>query len=125
MWLLHLDFRLQSLRSPIKIPTATIVNTLAELLPTNWVQKVSPPASTAASKSSLHQALGAPANGAADVEVGIQAATAGEHERGQPFELRVGLVDFGFELLDIGRGDGGLFWAGVAGTGRQDGAEVE
>ena len=54
--------------------------------------------------SSHVSALGAPADGAGHVEIGVEAAAAGEHERAQRRELVLAGVDLCLEEVDLGRG---------------------
>lgn len=69
--------------------------------------------------------FGTATDGAADVKVGVEAAATGEDERTQGSEDGVGLIDFVFELGDLGVGDARLFGMNVFGQSGEDGAEVE
>ena len=70
-------------------------------------------------------AFGTAADGAAGVEFRVQARAAGEDEGAERGEVRVGVIDFFFELGDFGGSDAGLFGMDVLRFGGEDGAEVE
>ena len=70
-------------------------------------------------------ALRAAADGTADVEVGVEAAAAGEEEGAEGLEVFVEAVHFGLEAVDFGMGDAGLFGMDVLGQGSEHGAEIE
>lgn len=65
------------------------------------------------------------ADGAAEVEFGVEAATAGEDEAAEGSEEGVGFIHFVFEAGDVARGDDGLAGAEVFGFGGEERAEVE
>lgn len=71
------------------------------------------------------QAFGSAADGAGDVEFGVETAAAGEDEAAEGRDVFVHGVDLAFELFDFDVGDAGLAGMDVFGTGGEDGAEIE
>src|ERR1019366_7244543 len=72
-----------------------------------------------------HDALGAAAHGAADVEFGIQAAGAGQDEGAQRRHVFIHDVHLRFESGDFGIGDARLARMYVLGKGGENRAQVE
>src|ERR1017187_7158691 len=72
-----------------------------------------------------HNAFGAAAHGAADMEFGIEAAAAGQDEGAQRRHVLVHEVHFAFELGDFGIGDARLAGMDVLGDGGENRAEIE
>src|SRR5580658_6097877 len=70
-------------------------------------------------------AFGSAADGPADVELGVEARAAGQHERSQRREAFVHAVDFALQLFALGRGDARLSGVDVFRQSREDGAEIE
>jgi SAM-dependent methyltransferase len=69
--------------------------------------------------------LRAPAHGAADMQLHICAAAAGQDERAQLRQTRIHLVDLRFEKPDLRFGHTRLFRMRVFRTGGQNGTEIE
>jgi hypothetical protein len=70
-------------------------------------------------------ALGTAADGAAEVEFGVDAAASGKDEGAERTERLIHGVDFVFETLDLDFGDAGLLGMDIAGVSGEDAAEVE
>jgi len=70
-------------------------------------------------------ALGAAADGAAEMEFGVEAAAAGKDEGTEGTERLIHGVDLMFEALDFDFGDARLLGMDVAGVSGEDAAEVE
>lgn len=70
-------------------------------------------------------ALGTAADGAAEMEFGVDAATAGEDEGAEGSEGLIHGVDLVLEAVDFDFGDAGLLGMHVVGIGGEDAAEVE
>src|SRR6266851_3752576 len=69
--------------------------------------------------------LGPPANGAANMQLGIQPATARQDERPQRRQAFVHFIYLGFKLRDLRFGDPRLPWMQVGGESRQNRANIE
>ena len=70
-------------------------------------------------------ALGPAADGAADVEIGVEARAAGEHEGAKRGQLLLAFVHLALQQRDVGLGDARLLGMDVLGQRREDGSEVE
>src|SRR5580692_10163476 len=76
-------------------------------------------------RQSYADAFGAPADGPAYVEFGVEPRTAGQHERSQRREAFVHAIDFTLQLFALGRRDARLPGVDVFRESREDGAEIE
>ena len=72
-----------------------------------------------------HDPFGAAADGAPDVQLGLEAAAARQDEGAQRRQVLIHQVHFGFELGDFGLGDARLARMDVLGKSRENRAEIE
>src|SRR5580698_8122106 len=69
--------------------------------------------------------FGPAANGPANMEFGVEAGAAGQHERSQPRETFVHAVDFALQSFALGLCDACLPGMDVFREGGENGAEIE